>query len=69
MTIAHHRTVTLRTAPRRRSILSEILLWNAAWRECRRLHRLSPEALADMGLTAADRASVTISAIVARMRG
>lgn len=56
------------TAPRFR-IVKEILIWNAAWREYRRLHRLDAAALDDMAMTRTARATVTIAGIAARMRG
>lgn len=57
------------TAPRRHTILERLLIWNAAWREHARLQRLDPDELRDMGLTEADRATVTVRQIAARMLG
>lgn len=50
-------------------IIREILIWNAAWREYRHLQALDAAARADMGLSEADRASVSVAGIAARMRG
>ena len=58
-----------RTAtPPRISVLKSLFVWHAAWQEHRRLLRLDATELRDMGLTEADRRSVTVSQIVARMR-
>lgn len=50
-------------------VFAELLIWNNAWKEFCQLQNLDADALADMGLTEASRASVTISQIAARMRG
>jgi hypothetical protein len=50
------------------ALLKEIALRHAAWQELQRLRRLDRDALRDMGLTEADRASVTVAQIAARMR-
>jgi len=51
------------------SLLKEILIWHAAWQENHRIQHLSKDALRDMGLTDADRASISIRQIASRMRG
>ena len=56
------------STPRLR-ILNSLLIWNAAWREYRRLQSLDAAARADMGIPDTARASVTVARIVARMRG
>lgn len=62
-------TLTLQTVPlpraRRRNAL---LLWLDAWKEHSKLQKLDDHALADMGLTKAGRASVSVFDIAARMR-
>ena len=58
----------LSAAPRFR-IVTEILIWNAAWHEYRRLQRLDAAALDDMAVTRTARASVSVAQIAARMRG
>jgi len=55
-------------APRFR-IVTEFLIWNAAWREYRRLHCLDAAALNDMAMTKTARASVSVAQIAARRRG
>lgn len=50
-------------------VLREILIWNRAWQECRRLRRLTDAELRDMGLTRAGCDAVTVAEIAARMRG
>lgn len=50
-------------------LLREIVIWNRAFREYQRLNRLDAAALRDMGLSEADRRSVTIASIAARLRG
>ena len=50
-------------------IFREVRIWNAAWREYRNLQTLDAAALADMAMSDAARASVTIAQIAARMRG
>lgn len=50
------------------SPLAQLLLLNRAFREYIRLQRLDAAALRDMGLTEADRRSVTLAGIAARMR-
>jgi uncharacterized protein YjiS (DUF1127 family) len=52
--------------PQRRNGL---LVWIDAYREHSALQKLDADALSDMGLTEASRASVTVSEIAARMRG
>lgn len=42
--------------------------WHRAWVEHRRLNRLDRFALNDLGLSLADRASVTVEIIFERMR-
>ena len=49
-------------------IIKDLLIWNNAWREYYRLQNLDADALRDMGLTEASRASVTVTRIAARMR-
>lgn len=51
------------------SIIREVLIWNRAWQECRRLHRLTETELQDIGLTRADCDAITVAQIAARMRG
>ena len=71
-----HRTQTFdaRLAPDVRPVpnipvVREILIWNRAWQEARRLRRQTDDALRDMGLTRADRDGVSVSDIAARLRG
>lgn len=62
-------TITLQTVPlpgaRRRNAL---FIWLDAWKEHSKLQKLDDHALADMGLSKAGRASVSVSDIAARMR-
>lgn len=51
-----------------RQIPAEIELWSAAWLEFQQLRELDGRALKDMGLSEADRASVTVPKIAERMR-
>lgn len=55
-------------ARRRTSPLAGLLILNRAFREYIRLQRLDAAVLRDMGLTEADRRSVTLAGITARMR-
>lgn len=69
--IDQHRTIARpRTAPARRvPLVGTLLIWNAAWQEYSRMKALDADALRDMGLTEADRDSVTVSQIARRMHG
>jgi|GEM_PF-3952252 len=51
-----------------RRIPAEIELWSAAWLEFQQLRELDGRALKDMGLSEADRASVTVPKTAERMR-
>ena len=42
--------------------------WHRAWVEHRRLNRLEASALSDIGMSLADRASVTLEIIITRMQ-
>lgn len=55
--------------PFRFRLFHELSVWNDAWREYYHLQNLDADALADMGLTEASRATVTVSRIAARIRG
>lgn len=72
MTVFDHTT----TAPRHRiyagvipKALREIGVWHAAWQEHQRVQKLDADALRDMGISEAERRSITIAQIAARMRG